>query len=323
MWTRTTRSLALAAALLAGAHAAHAQADWPKQPIRIVVGFAPGAINDVQSRVIAQKMSERLGQPVVVENRTGAGGNISAEFVKRAAPDGYTILTGATGTMTANPAVFSKLPYDTINDFVPVIQVSTYPLYLTVSAGLPVNNVKDLIAHAKANPDKANLASPSTFFELFTALFSQKAGVKFVVVPFKSTPETMTAVLTGQAMIAFQDFNTVGPQVKAGKAKVLAVMSEKRTTDMPEVPSIVEVGYPEAVGQPFTGMFVPKGTPPAIVKRLETEIAAILKLPDVLERWKSLGLYTVESNSESFGKFIASEIARWKDVAKAANIKLD
>lgn len=311
-----------AVAALAALMPAQAQ-DWPRQPIKLIVGFAPGAINDVQSRVIAQRLSERLGQPVVVENRTGAGGNIAAEAVKRAAPDGYTLLTGPTGTITVNPAVYTKLPYDPIADFVPIMQVSTYPLYLTVSASLPVASVKDLIAHAKANPDKANLGSPSTFFELFTALFSQKAGVKFVVIPFKSTPETMTALLTGQAMIAFQDFNTVGPQVKAGKAKALAIMSAKRSTDMPDVASIAELGFPEAVAQPFTGIFAPKGTPAAIVKRLETEIGAVLKHPEVVERWRTLGLYSVESNSQSFGTFIAAEIARWKAVAKEANVKLD
>lgn len=321
-------AVAVGAAALTGAdRAALAQADpaagWPKQPIRLVVGFAPGAINDVQSRVVAGKLSERLGQPIIVDNRTGAGGNIAAEFVARAAPDGYTLLTAPTGTLTINPAVYTKLPYDPLKDFVPITQISTYPLYLTINASLSVSDLKGLIAHAKAHPDKANLGSPSTFFELFNGIFSAQAGIRFVTIPFKSTPETMTAVLTNQVMIAYQDFNTVGPQIKAGKVRVLAIMSQQRSPDLPEVPSIAELGYPDAVAQPFTGIVAPKGTPAAIVKRIEGEINAVMKLPDVIERWKSLGLYAVESTSADFARMIEADIRRWSAAAKSANIKLD
>ncbi len=300
-----------------------AQGDYPKQPIKLIVGLAPGAINDVQSRVVAQKLAERLGQPVVVENRTGAGGNIAAEFVARAAPDGYTLFTAPTATLVINPAIYEKLTYNVQRDYVPITQISTYPLYLTVSPTLPVNNVKELLEHAKANPDKANLGSPSAFFDLMNAILTLKSGAKFVVIPFKSTPETMTAIMTGQTMIGYQDFNTVGQQIKAGKAKVLATMSAKRTVELPDVPTIIEAGFPEAVAQPFTGILGPRGIPPGIVAKLEAEINAVLKLPDVMERWKALGLVAVDSNSEAFGKMIDTEIARWKGVATAANIKLD
>ena len=325
---RAFLGLAAAAAALTGAlPAALAQADpaagWPKLPIRLIVGFAPGAINDVQSRIVAGKLSERLGQPVVVENKTGAGGNIAAGFVARAAPDGYTLLTAPTGTLTINPAVYTKLPYDALKDFLPVTQISTYPLYLTINAEMPVKDLKGLIAHAKANPDKANLGSPSAFFELFNGILSRQAGIKFVTIPFKSTPETMTAVLTNQVMIAYQDFNTVGPQIKAGKARVLATMSVNRSTELPDVPSIAELGYPDAAAQPFTGIVAPKNTPAAIVKKLEGEINAIVKLPDVVERWKALGLYAVASTSADFAKMIEADIKRWTAAAKAANIKLD
>lgn len=319
----TFRILAAGLALAASVVPAWAQADYPKQPIKLVVGLAPGAINDVQARVVAQKLAERLGQPVVVENRTGAGGNIAAEFVARASPDGYTLITAPTATLVINPAIYEKLTYNVQRDYVPIMQISTYPLYLTVRPELPVNTVKELLDHAKANPDKANLGSPSAFFDLMTAILTLKSGAKFVVIPFKSTPETMTAIMTGQTMIGFQDFNTVGQQIKAGKAKVLATMSAERTPELPDVPTIIEAGYPEAVAQPFTGILGPRGIPPAIVKKLEAEISAVLKLPDVLERWKSLGLVAVDSSSEAFGKMIDAEIARWKGVATAANIKLD
>ncbi len=297
--------------------------DWPRQPIRVMVGLAPGAINDIQARVVAGKLAERLGQPVVVENRTGAGGNIAAEAVARAAPDGYTLLTAPTATMVINPAVFTKLAYDPQKDFVPIAQLSTYPLYLAVSAGLPVNNVKELLEHARKNPDKANVGSPATFFEMVTALLTLNSGAKFVVIPFKSTPETMTAILTGQTMIGFQEYRVVAPQIAAGKIKVLAIMSKDRSADMPQVPSITEAGFPHATAQPVTFLVAPRATPAPIVKRLEAEIAAIMKLPDVAERWKSLGLSTVDSSSEASSRFIDTEIERWRGVAKAANIKLD
>ena len=321
--TSFLRGLLAGAAFAGSITSALAQADYPKQPIKLIVGLAPGAINDVQSRVVAQKLAERLGQPVVVENRTGAGGNIAAEFLARAAPDGYTLITAPTATLVINPAIYTKLPYNSQRDFVPITQISTYPLYLTVSPNLPVSSVKELLDHAKANPDKANLGSPSTFFELMNAILTLKSGAKFVVIPFKSTPETMSAIMTGQTMIGYQDYNTVGQQIKAGKAKVLATMSAKRTPELPDVPTIVEAGFPDAVAQPFTGILGPRGIPPAIVKRLETEINAVLKLPDVVERWKALGLVSVDSNSEVFGRMIDTEIERWKGVATAANIKLD
>ncbi len=321
---RTTARTTLAfLALTATTTIASAQSDYPNKPIRIIVGLAAGAINDVQARVVAAKLAERVKQPVVVENRTGAGGNIAAEFVARAAPDGYTLLMTPTATMAINPAVYTKLPYKSPDDFVAITQLSTYPLFLAVQQDLPVKNVKELLAHAKANPTKANLASPATFFDMVTALLTLDTGVKFEVIRFKSTPETMTALITGQAMIAFQEYRSLAPQLKAGKAKALATLSTTRSADLPDVPTIVEAGYGHAAAQPFSGIVAPAKTPPAIVKKLETEINAVLNSPDVKERWKSLGLFSVESSSEAFGKLIVSEIKRWKDVATKANIKLD
>lgn len=322
--SKSALPVALSAALVVmSAASAWAQSDYPKQPIKMIVGLAPGAVNDVQTRVIAQKLAERLGQPVVVENRTGAGGNIAAEFVARAAPDGYTLLNAPTSTLVINPAVYSKLGYDPQRDFTPITQISAYPLFLTINASLPVATVKELLDYAKANPDKANLASPATVFDLMTALLTQGSGVKFVTIPFKSTPESMTAILTGQGMIAFTDLNTLTPQLKAGKVRALAATSATRSIHAPDIPSIAEAGYPNAAAVAFTGFVAPKGTPAPIVNRLVTEINAILKMPDVIERWRSMSMSPVESNPEAFGKFIDSEIKRWTGVAKAANIKLD
>ena len=316
-----------AAFALAAPSAVQAQTDpaagWPRQPVKIVVGLAAGAVNDIQTRVIAAKLAERLGQPVVVENRPGAGGIIAAEHVARAAPDGYTLYNAPTSTITVSPAVYSKLAYSPPRDFVSITQISVYPLYLAVDATLPVRTVDELLAYAKANPDKANLGTPGTFFDMMAAMLTLKSGVPFVSIPFRSVPETVTAVLTGQALIAYVDFNSAGAQFKAGKLRALAATSAKRTADLPDVPSIAEAGFPDAVAEPISGIVAPKRTPMPIVKRLETEINAVLRLPDVRERWKQMGLDTVESSSEAFDKLIASDIQRWTAVAKAANIKLD
>ena len=316
--------LTVLAVLALGASAgAQAQTDWPKQPIKIIVGLAPGAANDVQTRIIAQKLAERVGQPVIVENRTGAGGTIAAEYVARAAPDGYTLYNAPTSTITINPAVYSKLPYHPPRDFVSITQVSVYPLYLTVNANLPVANLKELIAYAKANPDKANLATPGAFFDLMAAMLKIKAGADFVSIPFKSTPETMQAVLNGQAMIAYVEYNTLAPQLKAGRARALVSTGAKRSTELASVPSIAEEGFPDAVAEAIVGIVAPKATPRPIVKRLEQEINAIMKMPEVIERWQQMGFQTLESSSEAFDELIARDIKRWSEVAKAANIKLD
>lgn len=318
------RSAVLAICILCScAGSAWAQSDWPTKPIKIVVGLAPGATNDVQTRIIAQQLSGRLGQPVIVENRTGAGGAIAAEYVARAAPDGYTLYNSPTSTITVNPAVYSKLPYFPPRDFVAITQVSVYPMFMAVNANLPVKDLKELLAYAKANPDKANLATPGAFFDLMAALLKIKAGVEFVSVPFKSTPETMQAVLNGQAMIAYIEYNTLAPQLKSGKARALVSTGPTRYAELPDVPSIAEAGYPEAVAEAIVGIVAPRATPKPIVKRLETEINAIMKLPEVVERWKQMGFNTLDSSSEAFDAVIARDIKRWSEVAKAANIKLD
>ena len=300
-----------------------AQDNYPKQPIKMLVGLAAGAINDIQGRVIAAKLAERLGVPVVVENKVGAGGNIAAEFVARAAPDGYTLLVAPTSTLTVNPAVYAKLGYDPQKDFVPVTQLSAYQLYLTVNANSPAKTVPELIALAKAQPEKANLGSPSTVFELITAMFMQRAGIKFETIPFKSTAETMTALLTEQVMIAFQDYNSLVQQIKAGKVRVLVTTGSKRSVDLPEVPTFAEVGYPGIELEPLTGIVAPKNTPMPIVRKLQTEIQAVLKSPDVAERWRTLAMTPVGNSSEEFASLIDREIKRWTKVAKAANIKLE
>ncbi len=316
--------LALGAALLPKNAAAQAAVgDYPRQPIKMVVGFAAGAVNDIQARVVGQKLSERYKQPVVVENRTGAGGNLAAEHVARSAPDGYTLLVAPTATLVINSAVYSKLPYDPQRDFTPITQLTGYNLYLTVNASLPVKSVKELVEHAKAHPEKANHAVPASPFELLAALFEQRSGAKFVTLNFKSNAETMTALLNGQSMIVFTDFGNLSSQMNAGKVRPLAVAALKRNPEMPDVPTFAELGYGDVELIPFTGIVAPKATPGPLVAKLHADIVDILKQPDVVGRFKSIGLFMVGSSPTEFATMIDNQLKRWKEVAKKANIKLD
>jgi tripartite-type tricarboxylate transporter receptor subunit TctC len=315
--------LALAAGAISAALSPSSAQEWPRQPVKMIVGLAPGAINDIQGRVIAQKLSERLKQPVIVENKPGAGGNIGAEFVARAAPDGYTLLVAPTATLVINTAVYSKLNYHPVRDYAPITQITEYPLYLTVNASTPAKSVKELVAYAKANPAKANHATPATTFDLLCALFEQKTGTKFVTIPFKSNAQTMGALLNGQAMIVFTDYGNLSAQMKANKVRPLAATSRNRSRQMPDLPTLGELGYAGVEMLPLTGIVAPKATPSPIVAKLHQEITAVLKDPAVKARFEGLGLDIVGSSPQEFAALIDRESARWKEVATKANIKLD
>ena len=298
-------------------------AAYPRQPIKLLIGFAAGGGNDIIGRVVGQKLSERLGPPVVIENTPGAGGAIAADAVARAAPDGHTLLIAPIGTMIFNPALFAKLPYDPQKNFAPITILADYPLYLTVSAELPVKSVQDLIAWGRANPTKANYGSTSGVFQLITEQFKAKTGTAFEHIPFKSTAEMITALLTGQATMAFVDPTPLMGHVKTGKVRVLATSGAKRSPDLPEAPTMAEAGVPGVAVDAFTALVAPFGTPPAIVAKLQAESKAALASPDVVERFKQLAVYPVGSSSEELASMVAREIPIWKEVAAKAGIKLD
>ena len=315
------------AALLLHSAAALAQTDpaagYPKQTIRLIVGLAPGGSNDLIARLVAQKLTERLGQPAIVENKAGAGGTIGADTVARSAPDGYTLLVAPSGSMVVNPAVYSKLPYDPLKSYELISNIALYHLVLSVSSSLPLKSVNELVDWAKANPDKANYASTSAIFQLTTELFKQKTGTSFQHIPFKSGAELVTAVLTGQATMTFADAGPAMPQFKAGKLRPLASTGATRLPELPDVPTLAEVGVEGVVVEGFIGLAAPKGTPPAIVTKLEAEIGAIAKLPDVQERIRQLGLIPDGSTSAAFRDRIGRDIPKYTAVAKAAGIKFD
>ena len=312
-------------AVLAGVTApAFAQEDpskYPTRSIRLVVGFAAGGGNDIIARVFAQKLSESLGQPVVVENKPGGGAIIATDYVAKSAPDGYTLLLSASG-IAVNPALYSKLPYDAVNDFVAVSQLSTFPLIMIVGANSPIKSVTELVAYAKANPDKTNFASSSASFQLVTELFKQKTGAPMQAITYKSANESVLAVISGQVTTTIADAGPVVQQVKSGTARALAVATARRIDDLPDVPTLKEAGADvEAVL--WNGILVPKGTPPVIVKKLEGEFMRIAKLPDVIARLKPLGIDITGTSSEDFAKIISSEMVQWAAVAKAANFKIE
>ena len=313
-------ALGLAAASTVAISQAHAQ-DYPKQPIKLVIGFAPGGGNDLMGRVIGQKLSEKFGQPVVIENKPGAASIIAAETVARAAPDGYTLLVAPIGALVGNPAVNAKLPYDSQKSFVPVSLIADFPLYLVVNADIPVKTVAELVAWTKANAGKSNYGSTSPLFQITAEMFKLRTGAVGEHIPFKSSGEIVSGVITGQTPWAFVDPPPMMGQLKSGKLRVLAGSGSKRSSDLPDVPTMAEAGVQGVVVDAFTGIVAPAGTPQSIVKKLEAEIHAALKHPDVVERFKQLSVNPVGNTSEEFSAMLAREIPVWKEVAQKANIK--
>lgn len=307
-------------ALVAPALAQEDPSKYPNKPIRIVVGFAAGGGNDIIARIFGQKLSESLGQPVIIDNKPGGGAIVATEYVAKSAPDGYTLLVGASG-MAINPAVYAKLPYDAVKDFVAVSELASFPLILIVNSSTPVKTVAELVAYAKANPDKMNYGSSSASFQLVTELFKQKTGAPMQAIPYKSANESVLAVVGGQVTTTIADAGPVTGQVKAGLVRALAIAAPKRMEDFPEVPTMKEAGA-DVDAVLWSGIFVPRDTPPPIVRKLEGEFMRIAKLPDVIARLKPLGIDTVGNSSEEFTKILADDIARWTEVAKAANIKI-
>jgi tripartite-type tricarboxylate transporter receptor subunit TctC len=306
---------------LFGRATALAQLQYPNRPIHIVVGFTPGGGNDIIARVFGQKLSESLGQPVIIENKPGAGAILATEYVARSAPDGYTLLVGASGAMVINPAVYEKLSYDTTRDFKPVSELGSFPLILIVNAASPFKSLADLVAYAKANPAKANYSSSSAAFQLATELFKQKTGVPMQMIPYKGANDSVTAVISGEVTTTIADAGPVTSQVNGGNARALAVAAPKRVESLPDVPTMKEAGADvEAVL--WSGIFVPAATPPEIVRKLEAEFIRIARMPDVVSRLKLLNIDSVGNSAEEFSRTIAADLERWKAVARAGNIKV-
>jgi len=320
------RNIAIVACLgLALSTSADAQEDpskYPTRAIHIVVGFTPGGGNDLIARIVGQKLSESLGQAVVIDNKPGGGAIVATEYVAKSAPDGYTLLIGASGAMAINPAVYARLGYDPVKDFIPITELGSFPLILIVNATSPIKSVADLITFAKAHPKEANYSSSSAAFQLVTELFKQKTGAPMQEIPYKGANDSVMAVISGQVTATIADAGPVSGQVKGGQVRALAVTSPARATDLPDVPTMKEAGA-DVDAVLWSGIFAPRQTPPAIVKKLEAELTRIIREPDVAARLKPLGIQPVGNSSEEFARILAADIARWTEVARAGNIKIE
>lgn len=305
--------------VLFGCLAATAQT-YPSKPIRIVVPFSPGNTGDIVVRLIGQKLSEKLGQQVVVDNRPGAGAIIGTEAVAKAAPDGYTILTGSNGSFGINSSLYSKLPYDPVKDFTPITQVGNVSYLLAVANNHPANSVKEFVALAKAEPGKRTLAYTASVSQLFGALFQLAAGISLTPVPYKSLSTEFIDVSSGQVDALLETVTGQLPQVKAGRIKVLAVASAKRSMLLPEVPTIAESGYPGFEAGGWVAFFAPAETPRDIIARLNIEIVQILQTPEVKEKLLQNGFEVVGGTPEQLGAVVKADIAKWARVFKEANL---
>jgi tripartite-type tricarboxylate transporter receptor subunit TctC len=325
MTTSATRHLATAllAALVALAVPALGQT-WPDKPVRFVMSAPAGSSIDVLGRTIADKLKDRLGQPVIVENKPAAGGTVATAEAARAAPDGYTMVLAFNGPLSIAP-LLSKVPYDVQRDLLPVITTSSQPNVLAVTTQLPVKSVAELVALAKANPGKLNFASvgAGSSSHLNAELLKAMAGIDIVHIPFNGSPPAVTATIQNETQMIFAVMQPLQPQIQAGKLRALAVTSAKRFALLPDLPTIAESGYPGFEALAWNGVLVPAGTPKAVVQRLNAEINAILKDPEVVQKMHAAGFDLVGGTPEEFGALIRAESDKWQPVIRKAGVKID
>jgi tripartite-type tricarboxylate transporter receptor subunit TctC len=317
------KTIRTALLLLAAAFAATAQAAYPDKPIRIVVPYPPGGTTDLLTRLVAQKLSESLKQPVMVDNRAGGAAMIGSDLVAKSAPDGYTLLSTGAGPHVINVSLFPKIPYDPVRDFSSVTLMSINPLLMVVPASLPVNTVQEFIAWAREHPSKANycsigLGSPS---HLAAELFKPLAGIEMTHIPYGGSGPAITATIGGVCSVLFDSVLSSGPHVKSGKLKVLATGNKQRLPSWPNVPTLAEAGLPTFEAFTWGAMLAPAGTPAEIVARLHSELARIFAMSDVRQKIEDMGALPGGGTSAELDAFTRSEIRKWAKVIKDGNIK--
>jgi tripartite-type tricarboxylate transporter receptor subunit TctC len=310
-------------ALLAAALPALAQDSYPARPVRIVVPYPAGGVADLLPRTVGAKLSEKWKQPVVVENKPGASGNIGMAEGARAEPDGYTMVLAPTGNLTVNQFLFRDLPFDVAKDFTPVTVLATSPNVLVVHPSVPVKTFKELIAYAKANPGKLNFSSPGSGSGAHLAgeLLNVEAGIKSVHVPYKGMAPAVSDLVGGQVQMMFAGISTALPHIRAGRLVPLAIASPQRSAQLPDVPTVAESGFPGFDVTSWYGIVVRTGTPPAVVKKLHADMAEALAAPDVKEKLAGLGLDPLGNSPEEFARLIAAESRKWSEIVRKADIK--
>lgn len=294
--------------------------NYPDKPIHVIVGYGAGGANDLVARAFGAKLNEALGQPVIVENKTGAAGMIAVNHVAKTSPDGYTLLFAASSMFTTNPVMFKNVGYS-LSDFTPISTVVTYPFLLIVNASQPIQSLKELVARLKAKPEGANASGAAGVHQLAFELFKNETGTSGVYIPYRSTTESLNAVVSGDVLMTIADAAAASVVLRGGKVRALAVTSSKRLAAYPDVPTVAELGFPGLGIGSWMGLLAPAGTPISIVRKLQDEVNRIVESPAFKERMGALQVDPNGSTPEQFALRISSELANWRAVAKARNIE--
>jgi tripartite-type tricarboxylate transporter receptor subunit TctC len=323
---RTILTLAVATPAALGALSASAQdgaANYPGKPVRMIVGFAAGGGNDLFARLIGQKLSGNMGQPVVIENKLGAGGRLAVEYAMSQGADGYTLVVGATGQMAIASAIYPKLPYHPTRTFAPLAMIASFPLILAGPMSDSIRSVQDLVSWGKAHPDQSNYATSSPAFTITSELFKLKTGMPAQAIPYKSSNEMMLSIAGGQTLFAIADGPPTVPLVMGGKVRALAVTGSARSSELPDVPSMAEVGLPDVDVALWSGVFVLAGTPAAVRSKLEAELRRVLADEGVREKLKAMAVNPGGPVGDDFRRTIDTDIRRFAGIAQQANLKFE
>ena len=323
--SRISRTLLFVTATMLAAIAApaDAQAPYPSRPIRLIVPFPPGGPVDVMARFVVQRLGTNLGQ-IIIDNRPGAGGTLGSKAASLAEPDGYTLLFGSSTTLAAGPSLYRHLGYDPLKSFVPVGMISSVPFVLALAPHVDAKSLGELVAYAKAHPGKLNFGAPTgTLPHLTMEMFKLRAGVDIVHIPYKGAATAITDVLSGEMDMAFEPISVMVGHVREGKIRPLAVTGAERSAELPEVPTVIESGYPGFVSLSWTGIVAPAGTPPEIIARINAVIIDAFRAKDAQEGLARLGAEPKFGTPESFGAMIAAEIPKWAEAVRAAGVRLD
>lgn len=299
--------------------------DYPNKPIKVVVTFPPGGSSDAIIRILSTRLNDKLGHPLVLENRPGAGGNIGLSAVAKAAPDGYMLGVGAAGGLTANSSLYPQMPFDVAKDFAPITMLASIPFVLVGHPSVPADNIQQLIALAKSQPGKVSIGhgGNGTAMHLSTALFTQMADIKLIEVPYRGSGPAAMDTLSGQIQLSVTDLAAALPHIKAGKLKAFAVTSPKRLSNLPDVPTLSESGLTGYDSTGWFGLVAPTGTPPQIIQRLHSEFTAALNDESIKSQMRQNGMEPIATSIEGFDSYIKSETQKWAKVIKQANIKLN
>jgi tripartite-type tricarboxylate transporter receptor subunit TctC len=296
--------------------------NYPSRTISIIVANAAGGGTDYLARLVGQKMQERMGQSVIIENKPGANSMIAAQALIKSPPDGHTLLMGSIGMLTVNPAVVANLSYDTQRDFAPISIIAQFPLILTVNAAAPIRSVPELVAYARANPDKANAGASGPIFQVVQKMFELRIGTQFQYIAYRANSEAMVALIRGDILMSLSDTGPATGPIQDGRVRPLAVTSAKRLPSYPDVPTMAEAGIRDMQVEFWQGLVAPAATPKPIIKKLESELIAIVKLDDIREKMISQEVFPVGSTAEEYVAVIAREIKQWKEIATAGNIRI-